>query len=289
MKIKNIKTILFLGVIIGFSGQVLSEPRDKKLSKKEIEKYCNLSAQEKYSHLSKYCKMLHAKKVIPPIPFVSIVNTNVEDSSSNFFRQEREKIESSQFFTGWNLLPTVVPEVKKQKVEVIDLTTNVPKGNVTLSQYQPPNQPNRRENPRPVINTEPVRIAREWEGYSALKDRNELIKMLSEGNEAKIDPNRIPWCAAFMNAVLKESGYEGTNSLTARSFLSYGTKVNKPEEGDIVVFTRGNSQELGHVAFFVGYEYINNKKYIKALGGNQKKAVTIALYPTERLLGIRRI
>ena len=284
---KHIKTILFLGMLIGFSDQAMSEP--KKLTKKEIEKYCNLSAQEKYSHLSKYCKMLHAKKVIPAIPFVSIVTTNVEDPSYNFFRQEKERTESSQFFAGWNLLPTVHPEPKKQKLVVIDLTTNLPKGDVTVSQKQPHNQPNRRENPRPIINTEAVRIAREWEGYSVLKDRNELIKMLSSGNDTKVDPNHIPWCAAFMNAVLKESGHEGTNSLTARSFLSYGTKVANPVEGDIVIFKRGNSQELGHVAFFVGYEYINNKKYIKALGGNQKKSVTVALYPTDRLLGIRRI
>jgi hypothetical protein len=60
-------------------------------------------------------------------------------------------------------------------------------------------------------------------------------------------------------------------------------------EGDILIFKRGNSQELGHVAFFVGYEYINNKKYIKALGGNQKQSVTVALYSTDKLLGIRRI
>jgi len=287
MTVINIKVVLFLG-LVSFSTQAIADTNNKKLAKKEIEKYCNLSAQEKYSHLSKYCKMLHAKKVIPAIPFVSIINTSTDDSSS-FFKQEKEKSESSQFFTGWSLLPTVVPETKKKKVEVIDLNTNIPKGAVTVSQYQSPNQPNRRENPRPIINTEAVRIAREWEGYSVLKDRNELIKMLSSGNDAKVDPNRIPWCAAFMNAVLKESGHEGTNSLTARSFLAYGTKVAEPVEGDIVIFKRGNSQELGHVAFFIGYEYINNKKYIKALGGNQKKSVNVALYSTDRLLGIRRI
>jgi len=287
MTVINIKVVLFLG-LVSFSTQAIADTNNKKLSKKEIEKYCNLSAQEKYSHLSKYCKMLHAKKVIPAIPFVSIINTSTDESSS-FFKQEKEKSESSQFFTGWSLLPTVIPETKKKKVEVIDLNTNIPKGAVTVSQYQPPNQPNRRENPRPIISTEAVRIAREWEGYSVLKDRNELIKMLSSGNDAKVDPNRIPWCAAFMNAVLKESGHEGTNSLTARSFLAYGTKVAEPVEGDIVIFKRGNSQELGHVAFFIGYEYINNKKYIKALGGNQKKSVNVALYSTDRLLGIRRI
>lgn len=273
--ISSIKTLLFLGIFIGIPSQTLAEPR--KTSKKEIEKYCNLSVQEKYKNYAKYCKLLQSKKVVPTISFVSIVN--IEESNSNFFRQEKEKISNS----------TESKDVDLKKLSFIDLNTVVPNNYTTLSPYQPFNQPSRRENPRPIINTEPVRIAREWEGYSVLKDRTELIKLLSYGNDYKIDPNRVPWCAAFMNAVLKESGQEGTNSLTARSFLNYGTKVVQPEEGDIVIFKRGASQELGHVAFFVGYEYINNKKYIKALGGNQKKAVTVALYPTERLLGIRRI
>ncbi len=144
-------------------------------------------------------------------------------------------------------------------------------------------------NPTPSATKKPIAKAKDWVGYHAKRDRNELKRFLSEGNHTKVDPVSIAWCAAFMNAVLKSSGYEGTNSLLARSFLSYGTVVKEPQQGDIVVFTRGRSSGTGHVAFFDGYEYINNIRYIRAVGGNQNKSVTVGLYPAHRLIGVRRI
>jgi hypothetical protein len=281
------KSALILGILLSATTQVVAnEP--KKISAKQAEKYCNLSAQTKYAHLAKYCNKLSSKKVTKEI--IIAYNTE-EDTAASFFRQEKMRVESSNFFSGWNQLETAPqikkPTVKKQKLEIVDLTTYVP--NTKVSQSTTKEQPFRRQNPAPAPPAEPIRIAREWEGASTNKNRKELKEYLSDRNNTKIDPVSTAWCAAFMNAILKDTGYEGTNSLMARSFLSYGTKVKAPEEGDIVVFKRGTSAESGHVAFFVGYEYINNKQYIKALGGNQKKSVTMALYPVERLLGIRRI
>jgi uncharacterized protein (TIGR02594 family) len=281
------KSALILGILLSATTQVVAnEP--KKISAKQAEKYCNLSAQTKYAHLAKYCNKLSSKKVTKEI--IIAYNTE-EDMAASFFRQEKMRVESSNFFSGWNQLETAPqikkPTVKKQKLEIVDLTTYVP--NTKVSQSTTKEQPFRRQNPAPAPPAEPIRIAREWEGASTNKNRKELKEYLSDRNNTKIDPVSTAWCAAFMNAILKDTGYEGTNSLMARSFLSYGTKVKAPEEGDIVVFKRGTSAESGHVAFFVGYEYINNKQYIKALGGNQKKSVTMALYPVERLLGIRRI
>jgi uncharacterized protein (TIGR02594 family) len=148
------------------------------------------------------------------------------------------------------------------------------------------------ENTKPITKTsskKPISQAKNWVGYDARKDRAELSAFLSKGNDKRVDPVYTAWCAAFMNAVLKSTGRDGTNSLMARSFLAYGTVVNTPQHGDIVVFKRGRSSASGHVAFFDGIEYIGNRKYIRAVGGNQNKAVTVALYPADRLLGIRRI
>lgn len=282
------KSALILGILLSATTQVVAD-EPKKISAKQAEKYCNLSAQTKYAHLAKYCNRLTAKKVIKENTIVAY-NTE-EDTAASFFRQEKMRVESSNFFSGWNQLETAPQgkksNVKKQKLEVVDLTTYVP--NTKMSQSTTKEQPFRRQNPTPAPPAEPIRIAREWEGANASKNRKELKEYLSDRNNIKIDPLSTAWCAAFMNAILKDTGYEGTHSLMARSFLSYGTKVKSPEEGDIVVFKRGASAEAGHVAFFVGYEYINNKQYIKALGGNQKKSVTMALYPVEKLLGIRRI
>jgi uncharacterized protein (TIGR02594 family) len=275
------KTALILTLLLGATAQSVAEPT--KVSIKQAEKYCNLSAQTKYAHLAKYCKNLVSVKIQKP---VNNNNYNEEDTAASYFRQEKIRAESSNFFAGWTELPAPVPtpSTKNKKREVVKYTTTT-----KLSNTKPHEKPYRRQSPTPTPPPEPVRIARGWEGYDVHKNKVDLIKLLSKGNDGKVDPTRIPWCAAFMNAVLKESGYEGTNSLMARSFLSYGTKVRSPEEGDIVIFKRGASSNTGHVAFFVGYEYINNKMYIKALGGNQNKAVKMVLYPVEKLIGVRRI
>ena len=74
--------------------------------------------------------------------------------------------------------------------------------------------------------------------------------------------------------------------LTARSYLEWGEPVDRQNarEGDICVFTRGNSTWQGHVAFFVK----DNGKTISVLGGNQSNAVNIKNYSADRLIGIRR-
>ena len=129
----------------------------------------------------------------------------------------------------------------------------------------------------------PVAIAKNWEGKHAVRDRKELHQALS------VDPLSVAWCAAFVNTILKQSGFEGTNSLQARSFLNYGSVTKHPEYGDIVVFARGRDQWAGHVGFYVGEEIIEGVRYILVLGGNQRKEVNVAYYPANLLLGYRRI
>ena len=277
-----------------FCGVVQAEPeKKKKVSARQAERYCNLSAQDRYAHLAKFCKQLQAKKVIPAAAAV-VASTYTDDSSASFFRQEKERAEASHFFSGWQKLdasPTPV-ETKKPKLKpvmaVIDLNTELPKGSTKLSQSYP-EQPVRRENPRPIFAPDPVRIAREWEGYNARKNRQDLIKMLSDGNDMKVDPARIPWCAGFVNAILSRAGYEGTGSLMARSFLGYGIPTTYPREGDIAVFSRGKNSSAGHVGFYVGEETLDGVKYIKVLGGNQNREVSVAYYPANKLLGYRKL
>jgi uncharacterized protein (TIGR02594 family) len=276
-----------------FCGVAQAEPEKKKVSAKQAERYCNLSAQEKYAHLAKFCRQLQAKKVIPAAAVVAST-MHEDDTASSFFRQEKERAEASQFFAGWQTLEAPSTERKKAKEQpkpkmaIIDLTTELPKGSTTLSQPYEPEKPVRRENPRPILSPDPVRIAREWEGYNERKNRQDLIKLLSDGN-MKVDPTRIPWCAAFANAILNKAGYEGTGSLMARSFLGYGIPTTYPREGDIAVFSRGKSNQAGHVGFYVGEEIVDGVKYIKVLGGNQNKEVSVAYYPANKLLGYRKL
>ena len=284
------KTTMAVLMLVFLCNTAEAEPK-KKVSAKQAERYCNLSAQDRYAHLAKFCKQLQAKKVVPAAAAI-VASTYEDDSASNFFRQEKERAEASQFFAGWQKLDAPPVEHRKPKAKpvmaVIDLNTELPKGNTTLSQSHH-EQPVRRENPRPIFTPEPVRIAREWEGLNVRKDRSDLTKLLSAGNDMKVDPVRIPWCAAFANAVLNKAGYQGTGSLLARSFLGYGIPTTYPREGDIAVFSRGKNSSAGHVGFYVGEETVDGVKYIKVLGGNQNKEVSVAYYPANKLLGYRKL
>jgi hypothetical protein len=84
--------------------------------------------------------------------------------------------------------------------------------------------------------------------------------------------------------MLARAQLPNTGSLAARSYLTYGRKLDKPEPGCIVVFWRGSPTSWqGHVAFFVG----DAGAHVRVLGGNQSNAVTEASYPKSQVLGYR--
>ncbi len=132
-----------------------------------------------------------------------------------------------------------------------------------------------------------MRKASSMVGMHARTHRGDLTRIFATSLNKPIDPVRIPWCAAWANAVLQSSGIQGTNSLLARSFLGWGAATKSPKEGDVVVMTRGRSRISGHVGFFVERQTINGRSYVKVLGGNQGKQVSVAWYPESRVLGYR--
>ncbi len=108
-----------------------------------------------------------------------------------------------------------------------------------------------------------------------------------------INPNlasdSTAWCSAFTHAVAEESGYKGSGKLNARSWLKVGDEIpaKQAQQGDVVVLWRDNkSSWKGHVGFFHGYDKKGN---IRVLGGNQGNQVSIKTYPSNRLLGVRRL
>jgi uncharacterized protein (TIGR02594 family) len=127
--------------------------------------------------------------------------------------------------------------------------------------------------------------AQPYLGLTERQDRAELKELTG------VDPVRVEWCAAFVNAVLELDNIPGSDSvsnypLTARSFLTWGNKVDPADiqRGDIVVFPRGNAGWQGHVGFFV--EEQNGQWVI--LGGNQNNEVRYDLYNPRRAISIRR-
>ena len=85
----------------------------------------------------------------------------------------------------------------------------------------------------------------------------------------KFNDDETAWCSSFMNWVMKQAGYKGTDSALAVSWKNYGTKSDGPVVGSIAVIDRGNGH--GHVGFVVGRSGNN----IVLLGGNQGDAVQL--------------
>lgn len=136
-----------------------------------------------------------------------------------------------------------------------------------------------------------IESASNWLGIHEQSGRQALSAFFKKTIGEAVDPVQTAWCAVFVNAVLRESGYSGTTgsqAKMARSFLAYGETPNKPSEGDIVVLQRGSDQRTGHVGFFMGYESRGGQQYVKVLGGNQGNSVNVTTFPASMVLGIRR-
>jgi uncharacterized protein (TIGR02594 family) len=104
-----------------------------------------------------------------------------------------------------------------------------------------------------------------------------------DAGHPEIKHDSVPWCAAFVGAMLKRAKLKPSGSLAARSYLGWGKQLKQPKQGAIVVFKRGNSSWQEHVAFFDREEGAR----LICFGGNQSDRVCFAPYPKSRLLGFR--
>lgn len=121
-------------------------------------------------------------------------------------------------------------------------------------------------------------------GYNE-RDHGAMIQDYLKNGGVNLNPAQTAWCAAVVNAALKQTGLEGTGSNMARSFLSWGQGTTTPKPGDIAVFSRGDpNSQYGHVGFFQGYDDNGN---IRVLGGNQSNSVNVSAFSPSNLLGFR--
>ena len=114
-----------------------------------------------------------------------------------------------------------------------------------------------------------------------------VIAYFAEVGHSWVKDDETAWCAAFVGAMIERSGGASTKALNARSYVDWGigVELDEAQEGDIVVFSRGNPAGWqGHVGFFV--KRVGDQ--IEVLGGNQNNQVNIQRYPIERLLSVRR-
>ena len=89
----------------------------------------------------------------------------------------------------------------------------------------------------------------------------------------KATTDETPWCSTFVNWVMQQAGYTGTNNALARSWATWGRAIETPEYGCITVIKKKNatsdaatgSSTGNHVGFFVR----KGSTTIRLLGGNQ--------------------
>lgn len=98
--------------------------------------------------------------------------------------------------------------------------------------------------------------------------------------------DETPWCASYVNAVLQEAGVPmsakpgSADLLRAKAFSAYGTQLDEPSYGCLLVFDRAGG---GHVGFYVG----ETLKHYRVLGGNQSDSVNESWLDKTRCIAIR--
>ncbi|WP_052764004.1 TIGR02594 family protein [Microvirga massiliensis] len=131
-------------------------------------------------------------------------------------------------------------------------------------------------------------VATSLKGISEVRgavDNPKIVEMFRISGHPKVQDDETPWCAAFVGACLRLSGYRSSGSLGARSYENFGLDLKgKPQHGCVVVFTRGDpTAHTGHVAFYDR----DDDDHIFVLGGNQGNAVTTARFPKSRVITYR--
>ncbi|MEM8663342.1 MAG: TIGR02594 family protein [Pseudomonadota bacterium] len=116
---------------------------------------------------------------------------------------------------------------------------------------------------------------------------NQLI--VEWGQQAGIDwwnNDEDAWCAVAVNGALVNCGFPSTRSALARSFTRYGTRLDKPVRGAIVVFPRGSNPLYGHVGIV---EEVHANGTITVVNGNVSDQVKRSVFRTASILsdGIR--
>ena len=98
-----------------------------------------------------------------------------------------------------------------------------------------------------------------------------------QATSLKATTDEVAWCSSFVNWVMVQAGYIGTNNALARSWLTWGRPLDPPRIGAITVIKKKGatgdvvtgSTTGYHVAFFVA----SSASHVRLLGGNQSDRV----------------
>ena len=139
-------------------------------------------------------------------------------------------------------------------------------------------------------------IATSQMGLHEVANRDKLREFFRKSG-MNIDPATTPWCAAFANTALQQAGLpqsaKGEERYAAKTFMNYGTAVDKkegPKAGDIAVFQHGG---ISHVGFLTGKVGKDGKWEVRGgnqsiAGGEKSVAVTNSYFRPDQITRVRR-
>lgn len=110
---------------------------------------------------------------------------------------------------------------------------------------------------------------------------NSWIVKLFKYTTYRTNEDETPWCAACMNAALEETGYRGTNSAAAKSFMKLGEKCEL-QPGALVVVSRAPGRF--HITCC---DHIIDKKTFAGRGGNQGNELNCKPFEIAKIVSCR--
>lgn len=117
-------------------------------------------------------------------------------------------------------------------------------------------------------------------------DNPAILSCFADCGHPQVDHDETAWCAALVGACLTRAGYPTpptATSLMARSYLSYGRKIEAPEVGAIAVWARGKPPS-GHVNIVAR---VNGDGTVTCIDGNLGDKVAYSTRRADTALAFR--
>lgn len=122
----------------------------------------------------------------------------------------------------------------------------------------------------------------------------ERILLYHGATHLRATADEVPWCSAFACWCMEHADVNSPSSARARDWLEWGVPVSSlhPPQGAVVVLKRGGhgqpGPEVQNAPGHVGFLWtLGEPGRIVLLGGNQGDSVSLGIFPTERILGVR--
>jgi len=115
---------------------------------------------------------------------------------------------------------------------------------------------------------------------------NPRILEYHQATSLRANSDETPWCSAFVNWVMRQSGHTGTQNALASSWLTWGAKLAEPRYGAIAIIrsksAAGNAATGSSTGYHVGFLVEQTAKAVRILGGNQSDSVKVSSFPLEK-------